>query len=316
MFLGIDISSVQLDLASKDAFIGSFANADSGITLLLNKLEELKPTLVVVEPTGGYEARLIAALALRSIPFAMVNAKRIRDFAKGAGILAKTDRIDAKVLAYFGDLHKPEPSVLQDEAAQLLASLVARRRQLVEMLTAEKNRYNLAPKKLQKGIDKHIRWLERQIEDLEKEVRENIHQNPNWKQKAETLTNQKGIGEITASTLIAELPELGTLNRKKIAALVGLAPFNDDSGKHQGKRKIRGGRTGVRNALYMATLTAIRRDEKYQEFYQRLIAKGKPKKVAIVAAMRKLLVNLNYIVKSANDTSTLNVSGLCLIHSC
>jgi transposase len=236
-------------------------------------------------------------LAARSCPLAVVNPRQVRDFARATGELSKTDQIDARILALFGERIRPEPRPLPDETTELLDALVTRRRQLVDMLTAEKNRLGLARKSAEKSIKAHIRWLERALAGVEGELDLAIAKSPLWRAKEDLLRSVPGIGPVVSRTLLAELPELGTLNRQEIAKLVGVAPLARDSGKRRGNRRIWGGRASVRSALYMATLTASRFNPAIRQFYTRLLAKGKPKKVALVACMRKLLTILNAMIR-------------------
>lgn len=308
MFLGIDISSTKLDLANTEELIASFDNNEQGAGELLQALSKLSPELIVVEPTGGYERMVVAAMASHRLPVAVVNARQIRDFAKAMGILAKTDHLDAKVLVLFGERVRPEVRGLPDEATQHINALITRRRQLIDFRTAESNRLLLAGKRVKKSIETHIRWINKRIEEIERDLDDEIKQSPLWLEKVNLLKQQKGIGNITAMTLLAEMPELGHRNRKQIAALAGCAPYNDESGNHKGKRRIRGGRKDVRNALFMASMTAVRHDPVMKSFYQRLLAAGKPKKVALTACARKLLVILNATLKAQIPSATLNVA--------
>jgi transposase len=260
-----------------------------------------KAVLVVVEASGGYEAALVSELVSRGQEVALVNPTRVRAFARAEGILAKTDKIDARVIARFGATMKPQVRARRDEPQVALNEKVTRRRQLVLMLSAEKNRLHPASPALQAHIAHHIAWLETEIGELETQISQAIKANPAWTETANRVDSVPGIGFIPAATLIADLPELGQLNRQKIAALVGVAPFNRDSGKQRGKRRIFGGRTSVRSILYMATLSAIRHNPVIKDFYQRLVDKGKLRKVALTACMRKLLVILNTMVKTGQD---------------
>jgi transposase len=258
-------------------------------------------SLVVVEASGGYEAGLVSELVSRGQAVAVVNPTRVRAFARAEGVLAKTDKIDAQVIARFGATMKPQATARRAEAQVALTEQVTRRRQLVLILTGEKNRLQTASPTIQTHIGRHITWLQTEIEMLEQQISQAIAVNPEWTETVQRVDSVPGIGFITAATLVADLPELGQLNRQKIAALVGVAPFNHDSGKQRGKRPIFGGRTSVRSVLYMATLSAIRYNPVIKTFYQRLLDKGKLKKVALTACMRKLLVILNTMVKSGQD---------------
>ena len=268
---------------------------------------EQGPQLVVVEASGGYEAAIVSELVGQGLAVALGNPTRVRAFARAEGQLAKTDKIDAGVIARFGATMKPEPSARRDQAQLALNQWVTRRRQLVLMVTAEKNRLPTAPPAMRDHINKHLAWLQAEIEALEQQINQAIAANPVWAETAKRVQSVPGGGAITATTLVADLPELGQLNRQKIAALVGVAPFNHDSGKRRGKRRIFGGRASVRSVLYMATLSAIRHNPVIKSFYQRLIAKGKLKKVALTACLRKLLVILNTMVKSGRDWSPPNL---------
>lgn len=297
-YVGIDISKSKLDVAIYEGTCWEVSYDETGVSSLLEQLKQLSPTLIAMEATGGLESVIASKLTLAGLPVAVVNPKRIRDFAKASGKLAKTDRLDAHVIAHFAQSIKPPVRQLADEQQQVLSALIARRTQLIEMLTAEKNRLKQAHCRIRPSILKNIEGLEQCLKELEKDISENIHNSPLWHDKDEILQSAPGIGQVVSSTLIAELPELGTLDRKKIAALVGLAPFNDDSGKHSGKRQICGGRAAVRTALYMASLSAIRFNPHLKMFYQRLRDAGKAAKIALTACMRKLLTILNSMVKN------------------
>lgn len=299
LFVGIDVSKERLDIGI-GASSASWAveNNPAGLSSLKEKLTELTPTLIVLESTGGFESLALAELYAAGFPVARVNPGRVREFAKSIGQLAKSDRLDAKVLARYAEAVRPEPSVLPSPAEQALAALVNRRRQLLEMHVAEQNRLTTAPKPVRQMIHDHLDWLKSAVHKLDEEIDDFIQGSPLWKEKGDLLRSVPGVGNVTAFTLLAELPELGTLDRKEIAALVGVAPFNHDSGRHSGKRSIHGGRSAVRNVLYMATLSATRFNPVIRKFYQSLLTAGKHKKVALVACMRKLLVILNAILRS------------------
>jgi transposase len=254
--------------------------------------------LIVVEASGGWELPLVAELAAAGQPVAVVNPTRVRAFARSKGQLAKTDRLDAQVLAHFAQAIRPPVRPLRSQAHEHLVGLVTRRRQVVAMLTAEKNRRYTARATLQTRLTAHIAWLETELADLEAELRHWIQADPTWRAQAVLLASVPGVGPVTATTLVAELPELGQRNRQEIAALVGVAPLNKDSGKKRGRRRVFGGRAGVRRTLYMATLVATRCNPVIRTFYQRLLAAGKEKKVALTACMRKLLVILNAMLKT------------------
>lgn len=298
IFVGIDVSKATLDVATwQPEQAWHVCNDAQGIGTLLHCLKELGPTLVVIEATGGYEKLIVAELVLAQVPVSVVNPKRVRDFARSVGQLAKTDKIDAHILAHFAQAVHPTPHPLRTEEEERLSALVSRRRQLIDMLTAEKNRLATAHPATRPRMQKHIAWLQQELADIEAEIDQFIQDTPLWKQKDELLRTVPGIGEVTAFTILADLPELGTLDRQGIAALVGVAPLNKDSGIKRGKRRVFGGRETVRNVLYMATLSATRFNPAIRTFYQRLISVGKEKKVAIVACMRKLLIILNSIVR-------------------
>ncbi len=298
-FVGIDVAKDQLDVhvhPSDERFHVSYD--EGGLGELVARLQRLSPLLVVLEATGGYEITVAAALASAGLPVAVVNARQIRDFARATGTLAKTDALDARVIARFAEAVQPQARPLPTAQAQALGELVARRRQLSDMLGAERNRHpQVRDPRLQRRIAAHIRWLTTALAELETDLNDTIRTSPIWRAKDDLLQSVPGVGGITAFTLIAELPELGSLDRRKIAALVGLAPLNRDSGHCRGRRMIAGGRATVRCVLYMATLTAIRFNPVIAHFYQRLTAAGRPKKVALTAAMRKLLTILNAMLR-------------------
>jgi len=299
MFIGIDVSKDRLDIhvrPSGDAF-GVMHDAE-GITALVERFRDLRPELIVLEATGGLQTRVAATLAAAGLPTAVVNPRQVRDFARAVGRLAKTDALDAEAIAHFAEAIKPEPRPLSDEENQVLQALVARRRQLVDMRTAEKNRrQQVRGAQLIKRLDDHLEWLAQAIAEIDQDIDDHIKRSPVWRAKEDLLTSVPGVGNTTARALIADLPELGTLCRRRIAALVGLAPFNRDSGRMRGKRSISGGRSSVRSSLYMATMTAVRWNPTIRTTYQRLIAAGKLKMTAMVACMRKLLVILNAIMR-------------------
>jgi transposase len=299
VYVGIDVSKDRLDVAQRPAAESwSLANDESGIGELRQKLAVVKPALVVLEATGGLETPLVAGLLGESLPVVVINPRQARDFAKSTGQLAKTDRIDAGILAHFAEAVKPEVRPFPDEATRELDALITRRRQLIEMLTAEKNRLlRTAAQRVRRDLQRHIHWLERQLDELEKDLGNFIQQSPAWREKEDLLRSIKGVGPVLASTLLGELPELGQLNRKEVAKLVGVAPLNQDSGRYQGQRRIWGGRASVRGSLYMGTLVATRFNPAICELYQRHLTAGKPKKVALVACMRKFLTMLNAAVR-------------------
>jgi transposase len=295
--VGIDVAKATLDVwASPEERGWSVANDAGGIADLVEQLRARAVRLVVLEATGGYEYAVVAALSVAGLPTAVVNPRQVRDFARAIGRLAKTDRLDAQVLARFGDAVRPEPRSLPSEEVQALDALVTRRRQLRAMLQAERNRRDLARGAVALGIQEHVVWLERQLAALDAELRQRIEASPLWHAKADLLRSVPGIGPTTACTLLAELPELGTLSGREVAALVGVAPFARDSGTLRGTRAIWGGRTSVRTTLYMAALSASRHNPTLKAFYQRLLDAGKAKKLALIACLRKLLIILNAIV--------------------
>lgn len=299
LFVGIDISKAHLDIAIRPTNARwQVDNQEPGIAALVDKLKQLKPALIVLEATGGLEMAVTAALASAGLPVAVVNPRQVRDFAKSLGRLAKTDKIDATVLAHFADAVRPELRLLPDEQTQELQGLLVRRRQLIEMLVAEKNRLPMTHKRLKEGVKEHIQYLEHQLKDLDREIQDRLHSSPVWREQEDLLRSVPGVGKVLSVTLLAELPELGQLNRKKIAALVGVAPYNCDSGQKRGKRAIWGGRASVRSALYMAALSATRFNPVIKSFYEKLVTAGKPSKVAITACMRKLLTILNAMMHS------------------
>ncbi len=299
VFIGIDVSKAHLDIAVRPSGERrQEKNSDEGIAALVAWVGSLKPGLIVLEATGGLESAVTAALALAGLSVAVVNPRQVRDFAKSLGKLAKTDKIDAGLLARFGETIRPAPRSLPDEQTQQLQALLVRRRQIIDMLVAEKNRLPLTHAQMKPRLKEHIAWLEQALEQLDQELHDQLQASPVWREKEDLLRSVKGVGPVTATTLLAELPELGKLNRKQIAALVGVAPFNCDSGKMRGKRTIWGGRACVRNALYMAALSASRHNPVIRPFYQRLIKAGKLHKVALVACIRKLLTILNAILRT------------------
>jgi transposase len=298
-FVGIDVSKDKLDVVVRpEERHWQSANTEEAFPDLVERLRALDPALIVIEATGGLERAVVAAMAEAELPVAVVNPRQTRDFAKATGRLAKTDEIDAADLAFFGEAVGPEPCSLPDAAVQTLSALNTRRQQLVKMLTAERNRLHTALPAARPSLREHIRWLEREQEKVESELQRLIDQNLSFRNKFKLLCSVKGIGPATSYTLISQLPELGTVNRKEIAALVGVAPFNRDSGRWRGKRTTWGGRAGVRAQLYMAALAASQHNPVIRAFYQRLIEAGKPKKVALTACVRKLVVILNAMVKN------------------
>jgi transposase len=298
-FVGIDVSKDKLDVAIRpDGDRWTVGNDEKGLEKMVARLLERKPTLVVLEATGGLQMPAVVALASARLPVVVVNPRQIRDFAKATGRLAKTDSIDADVIAHFGEAVRPKIRPLRDAETQELTDLVSRRRQLVDMVTAEKNRLKTARKKVRKDIQAHIAWLEKRIHDVDTDLSERIKYSPAWRAKDEILQSAPGVGPVLSVTLLSGLPELGTLNRKEVAALVGVAPLNRDSGKQQGTRSVWGGRANVRSVLYMCTISAIRWNPSIRTFYLRLIEAGKKHKVATTACARKLLTILNAMIKT------------------
>jgi transposase len=297
-FVGIDVAKDKLDIAVRPSAAHWIApQTEEGLTTLVDRLVALAPTLVVLEATGGYELPVAAALATAGVPVAVVNPRQVRAFARGIGQLAKTDALDAQVLARFAEVVQPTPRPLPEAQAQALSALLARRRQVLGMLVAERQRLATTLLAVRPHISRHIRFLEAELSDLDGQMREAVQASPLWREQEDLLRSVPGIGPTTAIALLAEVPELGQLDRKQIAALVGVAPFPCDSGSLRGKRLVWGGRARVRTALYMATLVATRHNPLIRAFYQRLCAAGKPKKVALVACMRKLLTILNAMLR-------------------
>lgn len=298
-YVGIDVAKATLDVAiGSDGELVQVENNEAGIAQLVQRLGEVGPTLVVLEATGGYESLVAGAIAGREIAVAVVNPRQVRDFAKATGVLAKTDRIDARVLARFAEAVRPEPRPLPTAEAKELQEFLSRRRQLVDMLTMEKNRLSIAAtEKMKKRIRKHIDWLEEALRRANDDIDQAVRNSPAWREQEDLLRSFPGIGPVTARTVVGELPELGALNRKKIAALVGVAPLNRDSGTLQGTRTCWGGRANVRQVLYMATISAVRCNPVIRRVYLALRARGKKHKVALVACMRKVLTILTAMVR-------------------
>ena len=298
LYVGIDVSKRHLDIAVRP--IGELWRANNNkadIERLIVRVGNLEPQLVVMEATGNYEMPLAAAMQVAGLPLRVVNPRQARDFARSTGKLAKTDSIDAAALAHFAEAVRPTPRPLPDKQAQDLAAILARRSQLIGMLTAERNRLSGAPKLLHPRLKAHIRWLDKELSRTDDDLRTAVEDSPMWSARDQILTSTPGIGPVVSSTLLAELPKLGSLNRKQIASLVGVAPLNRDSGAFRGKRIVWGGRARVRHALYMGTLVATRYNTIIRDFYLRLCQAGKPKKLALVACMRKLLLILNCMVR-------------------
>jgi transposase len=296
--VGIDVSKSKLDVAvrpSGERF--QFTNDAGGLRELVKRLAKLKPERVVLEPTGGYEADVVDALAAAQLPIIVVNARQIRDFAKATGRLAKTDQIDADAIAHFGEAVKPDFRPLPDAAQRELEALVSRRRQLVEMRAGETKRMQTARPVVRPNIEEVIHFLSKQIDDLDDDLKKLLRSTPAWRENDDLLQSVPGVGPVLSATLAALVPELGTLNRKQIAALVGVAPLNDDSGDIKRKRHTWGGRAAVRAVLYMAALSARRCNKPIAVFFERLVGRGKSMQLALVACMRKLLVTLNAMMR-------------------
>jgi transposase len=297
IFIGIDVSKARLDVAvCPSGQSESVTNDEAGIKTLVKRLGEIQPALIVLEATGGVERQLTRALVNAELPVVVINPRQVRDFAKATGQLAKTDSIDALVLARFAEAVRPALRPLPNEVTLELRALIARRRQLTEMIVAERNRLGGASKTVRKRIDAHVRWLEAELQRADGDLDQSIRQSPIWQEKEDLLRSIPGIGPVISRTLLAELPELGGLNRKQIASLVGIAPLNRDSGTLRGRRAIWGGRATVRAALYMAALVASRRNSVISVFYKRLRTAGKAPEVALVACMRKLLTIINSMI--------------------
>jgi transposase len=281
------------------------ARDSEGVAALAERLKAMAPMLIVLEATGGFEVTVAAALAAVGLPLAIVNPRQIRDFARALGRLAKTDPLDAEVIARFAEAVRPTPRPLPDDQARALGELVARRRQIVEMMTAERNRrHQMTARKRLKAIERHLDWLQKELSEIEQELDQTIRGTPVWRESEDLLKSVPGVGDTLARTLIAELPELGRLTGKQIAALVGVAPFNRDSGQWRGKRMIAGGRAPIRSVLYRATLSATRCNPAIAVFYNRLIELGKPAKLALTACMRKLITILNAILRDRRHWKT------------
>jgi len=302
VFVGIDVAKARLDVGtSPGGESWGVAHDEDGIAAVVERLAALRPTLVVLEATGGLELGLAAALVAAEVRVQVVNPRQVRDFAKATGQLAKTDRLDALLLARFGAAIRPEPRPIPDAALQEVRALVARRRQLQAMVSAERNRRASAPQRLHAQIDEHLAWLRRAVGDLDRDLATTITATPAWQAAAGRWRTVPGVGPVVTATLLADLPELGTLTRQQIAALVGVAPLNRDSGQQRGTRSCWGGRAHVRTALYMGALVATRYNPAIRTCYRRLLDKGKPKKLALIACARKLLTILNAMTRSGSD---------------
>jgi transposase len=299
IFVGIDIAKADFVVACRpDGTSWTATNDPAGIVAAVDRLCALAPSLIVLEATGGYETPLVAALAAAGLSVVVANPRQVRDFAKATGQLAKTDGLDAHLLALFAERVRPTPRPLPDAALQHLEALMTRRRQLLDMVTAERNRLEHANTSIRRNITDHVRWLERRVAAVDRDLDDTIQKSPVWRAHENRLRTVPGIGPVVSRTLLADLPELGRLNRKQIAALVGVAPLARDSGTLRGKRTVWGGRAPVRAVLYMGALVATRRNPVIRAFYLRLVAAGKPKKVALIACMRKLLTILNAMMRT------------------
>ena len=308
IYVGIDVAKAQLDVAVRPADEGwVVSNDDAGVRQLVSRLKTLEPVMVVLEASGGIELPLVASMAVEELPVVVVNPRQVRDFARATGKLAKTDSLDAAVLAHFGEAVKPPVRPLRDAETQALNSLATRRHQVMSMIVSEKNRLGTAATAVCPRIEAHIEWLQRELDDLDRDLRQTLRQSPVWREKDDLLRTVPGVGEQISLTLLAYLPELGALDRRQIAALVGVAPFNRDSGTMRGRRTIWGGRARVRAALYMGALVATRHNPVIKDFYLRLLAAGKPKKLALTACMRKLLVILNSMLKHRSAWRDLSI---------
>ena len=297
-FVGIDVAKAQLDIALRptgDRW--AVSNDETGIAALIVQLQAVQPMLIVLEATGGYHRAVVAALAAAALPLVVVNPRQVRDFAKATGQLAKTDSLDARAVAHFAEAVRPAPRPLPDAQTEELRALLARRRQLIAMRVAEQNRLEHAPRRLRADIEAHIAWLNQRVAALDDALDTTLRASPVWRERESLYRSVPGIGPVCARTLVLDLPELGTLSRQRIAALVGVAPFNRDSGTLRGTRTTWGGRAQVRATLYMSTLVAVRYHSVLKALYQRLCRAGKAKKVALTACMRKLLTMLNAMVK-------------------
>lgn len=308
MFVGIDVAKAELVIVVRPTGeTWTVSNDAAGVERLVERVARLVPTQVVLEATGGYEVACATALAGLALPVAIVNPRQVRDFARSTGQLAKTDRIDAGMLALFAERVRPAIRELPDRASRDLASVTARRRQLIDMLQAERNRLGLAvdhaQRQVQKSLKQHIKYLERELKVTDKDLERMVRETPVWRERDDLLQSVPGIGPTVARTLLAELPELGRLDRRAIAKLVGVAPIARESGTWRGRRAIQGGRATVRTALYMAALAATRYNPVIKTFYTRLVAKGKPKKLALIASARKLLTILNQMMRTARRWS-------------
>lgn len=301
VFVGIDVAkdtlAVYVSSTGEDL---EFTNDTLGHREIIKLCKKIGPEKICLEATGGYQTELMLALTRQDLPVSMVNPRRVRYFAKGIGLLAKTDKIDAEVLSRYAEMVEPEVTVMPDEEHRTLTALIRRRDQLIDMLTAEKNRLKLAPASVKKGLRKHVKWLEKQLSDIEKEIRQTMKQSSMW-DDARLLETLPGVSVVSSAAILAELPEIGKVSNKRIAAICGVAPFTQRSGKWKGQEKIKGGRKRVRDKLFMAAFNSVKYNPVMKEYFERLIARGKLYKVAMVAVMRKLICLCNSMIK--NQTS-------------
>jgi transposase len=314
MLIGIDVAKAELVVAVRPSGERwTVANDERGVRTLVERFRQEAPELIVLEATGGYELLCVAGLAAVGLPVVVVNPRQVRDFAKATGQLAKTDRIDADILALFAERVRPEVRPLPDAEAQELEALLARRRQLLEMLQAERNRlgqvFGRGKRPVKKSLKSHITYLERELRITDTDLAALVRESPAWRERDDLLQSVPGVGRVLSFTLLADLPELGRLSRRAIAKLVGVAPLSHDSGTLRGHRFVQGGRASVRAVLYMGALVATRRNSLIRAFYQRLLAAGKAKKLALVACMRKLLTMLNTMVRTNRRWSADHISG-------
>lgn len=304
VFVGIDVSKARLDVAVGEGEQFSVSNDQAGHVQLCKRLRSVKPRLIVMEATGGLERAVAAQLTSQELALRVVNPRQVRQFAQAAGILAKTDQLDAAVLVRFAQAMQLEPRPLPSEQVQALHALVARRNELIEMLTMERNRLRLAHPRVRRALKKSIQWLESQLTSTDDDIGGMLRECGIWRDKVELLESVPGIARVTSLRLVTTMPELGTLNRRQISALAGVAPFNQDSGQWRGRRRIYGGRAAARSALYMAALVGSRHNPVLRAFYQRLRAAGKPAKVALTACMRKLLTIINSMLRDSRRWSS------------
>lgn len=298
VYVGVDVSKDRLDAAVvPGGEAGVFSRDGVGLEALTARLKTLAPGLIAVEATGGFETVVVAALAAADLPVVVVNPAQVRSFARALGARAKTDPIDAQVIARFAEATKPEIRPIPDEDTARLADLVARRRQIIQMIVAEKQREKRAARAMRRSIVRLLKALEKELAEVDKDIDDAVRGSPAWREKEDLLASVPGVGDVTARTLLAELPELGTLTRREIASLAGVAPYTQQSGQWKGKSFTAGGRAAVRSAIYMAAVSAARCNDALKPFYQRLLAVGKPKKLALIAVARKLLTILNAIIR-------------------